>query len=80
MKSYVSEKQIRLVGKAWEIKHLLSQMLQQAGPHVTVADYLSGPHAPSRLNVNSVTGRIIPFPVYKPTFFIRMALYKMKTD
>ena len=50
MKSYVSEKQIRLVGKAWEIKHQLQQMLQQGDPKTTVAEYLAGLSIPQKHN------------------------------
>ncbi|WP_171630200.1 Z-ring formation inhibitor MciZ [Paenibacillus plantarum] len=42
MKSYVSAKQIRLVGKAWEIKYQLQQMLQQGDPKIPLVDYLAG--------------------------------------
>jgi hypothetical protein len=42
MKSYVSAKQIRLVGKAWEIKYQLQQMLQQGDPKISLVDYLAG--------------------------------------
>ncbi len=38
MKSYVTDRQIRLVGKAWEIKRQLQLMLQQGGNY----NYISG--------------------------------------
>lgn len=41
MKSYVSVEQIRLVGKAWEIKIQLQQMLQQGDPKILLVDYLA---------------------------------------
>ncbi|MBD0380675.1 Z-ring formation inhibitor MciZ [Paenibacillus sedimenti] len=39
MKSYVTDRQIRLVGKAWEIKRHLQVLLQQAGKDVKLIDY-----------------------------------------
>lgn len=65
MKSYVSEKQIRLVGKAWEVKHQLQQMLQQGGPKVTVADYLAGLYIPHKHNTlrNKHMTHALPFPL-----------------
>lgn len=42
MKSYVSAKQIRLVGKAWEIKYQLQQLLQQGDPKIPLVDFLAG--------------------------------------
>ncbi|NQX58928.1 Z-ring formation inhibitor MciZ [Paenibacillus qinlingensis] len=41
MKSYVSAKQIRLVGKAWEIKYQLQHMLQQGDPKIPLVDFLA---------------------------------------
>jgi hypothetical protein len=65
MKSYVNEKQFRLVGKAWEIKHQLELLLQQGGPTMTVADYLAGLNKPEKHPSHGLpsTSRIIPFPL-----------------
>jgi hypothetical protein len=41
MKSYVCDNQIRLVGKAWEIKHSLHTIVEQAGGTSRLLDYLS---------------------------------------
>ncbi|CAN7599307.1 Z-ring formation inhibitor MciZ [Paenibacillus sp. LjRoot153] len=41
MKSYVSANQIRLVGKAWEIRYQLQQILQQVDPKLSLVDYLA---------------------------------------
>ncbi|WP_407872117.1 Z-ring formation inhibitor MciZ [Paenibacillus sp. P36] len=46
MKSYIAEKQIRLVGKAWEVKRHLQLMLKQGGPNITLMDYAAGLHNP----------------------------------
>lgn len=65
MKSYVSDKQIRLVGKAWEVKHQLQLMLQHGDPAITVAQYLQGlctAQKPASHQHSSRT-RIIPFPL-----------------
>lgn len=40
MKSYVTDQQIRLVGKAWEIRRHLRMLLFKAGAQLTLADYL----------------------------------------
>lgn len=64
MKSYIAEKQIRLVGKAWEIKRQLELMVQQGGPNITLIDYAAGLHNPpqrTRLG-NKQDPAIIPFP------------------
>lgn len=66
MKSYMSDKQIRLVGKAWEVRHQLQQMLQQAGPSVTVADYLAGLNTPMKSIAHGShrhSARILAFPM-----------------
>ena len=65
MKSYVNEKQFRLVGKAWEIKHQLELMLQQGGPAMTVADYLKGLYTPQKHQAHGLpySAHIIPFPL-----------------
>ncbi|OGX68182.1 MAG: hypothetical protein A2189_00895 [Paenibacillus sp. RIFOXYA1_FULL_44_5] len=39
MKSYISEKQLHLVGKSWEIKHYLRSMEQQ-NTHQSLTDWL----------------------------------------
>lgn len=41
MKSYICDNQIRLVGKAWEIKHSLQTIVEQAGGTSRLLDYLS---------------------------------------
>jgi hypothetical protein len=41
MKSYVTEDQYRLVGKAWEIRHQLKRMTKEASPGQTLGDYLT---------------------------------------
>lgn len=65
MKSYVNEKQFRLVGKAWEIKRQLGLMLQEGGPTMTVADYLAGFYKPQNHQAHGLpqTAHIIPFPL-----------------
>lgn len=64
MKSYVAERQIRLVGKAWEVKRQLQLMLQQGGPNITLMDYTAGLHNPQqRKHLGNKQGpAIIPFP------------------
>ncbi|MDR6549386.1 hypothetical protein J2736_000569 [Paenibacillus qinlingensis] len=63
MKSYVSDNQIRLVGKAWEVKHGLAQMLQQGDPKLTVVDYLARLPARSSKKVQGHSAHILPFPL-----------------
>lgn len=48
MKSYVNAKQIRLVGKAWEIKYQLQQMLQQGDPNKPLVEYLGRLYIPQK--------------------------------
>ncbi|NOU99292.1 Z-ring formation inhibitor MciZ [Paenibacillus sp. LMG 31457] len=64
MKSYVTDRQIRLVGKAWEIKRQLKLMLQQGGQHITLMDYAAGLHNPQqrKLPGSKQDPAIIPFP------------------
>ena len=64
MKSYITDRQIRLVGKAWEIKRQLQLMLQQGGHKITLADYVSGLHSPQphKSLGNKQGPAIIPFP------------------
>lgn len=64
MKSYVTERQIRLVGKAWEIKRQLQLMLQQGGHTTTLMDYAAGAHnqQPRKSLGNTPGPQIIPFP------------------
>lgn len=64
MKSYVTERQIRLVGKAWEIKHHLKLMLQQGGNSITLMDYVIGMHSPQpHKSLDKKQGpQLIPFP------------------
>ncbi|SDO08285.1 Protein of unknown function [Paenibacillus sp. yr247] len=64
MKSYVTDRQIRLVGKAWEIKRQLQLMLQQGGSNITLMDYVIGlrnPQPHKSLEKKQGLG-IIPFP------------------
>jgi hypothetical protein len=64
MKSYVTDRQIRLVGKAWEIKRQLQLMLQQSGDNITLLDYVIGLHNQQRhKSLEKKQGPvIIPFP------------------
>lgn len=64
MKSYVTDRQIRLVGKAWEVKRQLQLMLQQGGNHVTLVDYVTDIHTqqPHKRLGNKRGPEIIPFP------------------
>ena len=48
MKSYVSEGQFRLVGKAWEIKFQLNQLIHQYGKAATLSEYLQRSTNPYR--------------------------------
>jgi hypothetical protein len=41
MKSYASEQQLRLVGKAWEIRLHLRALLAQGGQEQKLSDYLA---------------------------------------
>ncbi|TXK83491.1 Z-ring formation inhibitor MciZ [Paenibacillus sp. N3.4] len=65
MKSYVTDRQIRLVGKAWEIKRHLQLMLQQGGNNITLADYvLASPNPQQNRSLEKKRGpQIIPFPL-----------------
>ncbi|WP_084159952.1 Z-ring formation inhibitor MciZ [Paenibacillus alginolyticus] len=64
MKSYVTDRQIRLVGKAWEIKRQLQLMLQQGGHTITLVDYVSGLHNQQQHKSfgNKLGPAIVPFP------------------
>lgn len=64
MKSYVTERQIRLVGKAWEIKRQLQLMLQQGGHQITLMDYTAGLHNPQQhKSLGNMQGPLVlPFP------------------
>ncbi|MCZ8520616.1 MULTISPECIES: Z-ring formation inhibitor MciZ [Paenibacillus] len=42
MKSYVTEQQLRLVGKAWEIRKYLQRALERAAADVPLASILDG--------------------------------------
>ncbi|OAS22920.1 Z-ring formation inhibitor MciZ [Paenibacillus oryzisoli] len=53
MKSYVDAKQIRLVGKAWEIKYHLQQMLQQGDPKRPLVEYLSHLYISQKISSHS---------------------------
>ncbi|MFC5448000.1 Z-ring formation inhibitor MciZ [Paenibacillus aestuarii] len=46
MKCYVSENQIRLVGKAWEIKRYLQQLLTQVGHDIKLSEYAHSMQTP----------------------------------
>lgn len=64
MKSYVSDRQIRLVGKVWEVKRYLQQTLQQADRDLTLLDYVQAKQ-PRQLHksLEKKQGpQIIPFP------------------
>ncbi|NEW06164.1 Z-ring formation inhibitor MciZ [Paenibacillus sp. SYP-B3998] len=64
MKSYISDRQIRLVGKAWEIKRYLQLMLQQTDKDVTLIDCVNAmPTLPQRKWFEKKRNPgIIPFP------------------
>lgn len=65
MKSYVTEGQIRLVGKAWEIRRYLKIMLDAAGQNTTLSSYTSGMPTPQQRKPqeNTPHPRVIPFPL-----------------
>ncbi|WP_281886717.1 Z-ring formation inhibitor MciZ [Paenibacillus sp. YYML68] len=42
MKIYAADRQLRLVGKCWEIRHYLKQQLEQAGRDATLDEFLGG--------------------------------------
>jgi hypothetical protein len=42
MKSYTAEQQIRLVGKAWEIKRYLNLAAQKSNEELKFTEFLSG--------------------------------------
>lgn len=65
MKSYVSEGQFRLVGKAWEIKLQLNQLIHQYGSTTTLTDYLhrsTASHRPLSQG-RSLGAHLVPFPL-----------------
>ncbi|WP_248925329.1 Z-ring formation inhibitor MciZ [Paenibacillus hamazuiensis] len=75
MKVYVSERDMRLVGKVWEIREQLKRLAHQSGPTVTLQQLLndhvriipskSGDPAYPKLPLsgeNKASARIIPFP------------------
>lgn len=41
MKCYVTERQLRLAGKAWEIREWLRQQRRTAGDHTAICDLLA---------------------------------------
>ncbi|MGG1551701.1 Z-ring formation inhibitor MciZ [Paenibacillus ferrarius] len=63
MKSYIGDGQIRIVGKAWEVKHQLHKMMRQAGEGATVAEYIGALHRGSSSGRSGSAGRTLPFPV-----------------
>ncbi|KRE98274.1 hypothetical protein ASG89_04475 [Paenibacillus sp. Soil766] len=65
MKSYVSDKQIRLVGKAWEIKYLLQQMLQHGDPKIPLVDYLIGLYISQKATSHAASPNLRSIPSYK---------------
>lgn len=74
MKSYITDRQIQLVGKAWEIRHMLRLLLKQVPEkQITLQEYLSTlkvhpsnnsmPPVPQNKPLEKNQGpRIIPFP------------------
>ncbi|MFD0694918.1 Z-ring formation inhibitor MciZ [Paenibacillus sp. GCM10027628] len=64
MKSYVTDHQFRLVGKAWEIKRHLQVLLQQAGKDVRLIDYVRAMPTPllHKPLEKKLGPQIIPFP------------------
>jgi hypothetical protein len=59
MKSYVTEKEMRLVGKAWEIRHHLRTLSKKAiDRDLKLADYLKG----SVFRTGRAAGRTRPQP------------------
>lgn len=41
MKTYMNGQQLKLVGKAWEIRHYLRIMIDQGGNDLLLSDYLA---------------------------------------
>ncbi|MCD1260720.1 Z-ring formation inhibitor MciZ [Paenibacillus athensensis] len=67
MKSYWSDHQLRIVGKAWEIRRYLQLMLQNGGAETRLADYLESGRTPLTRSADIPDGRersarLIPFP------------------
>ncbi|MNL85080.1 hypothetical protein D3C87_2132660 [compost metagenome] len=62
MKSYVTDHQIRLVGKAWEVKRCLHVMLQNVNKEVTLRDYVNQMLTKQPLLGNMQDPQVIPFP------------------
>jgi hypothetical protein len=56
MKSYTAEQQIRLVGKAWEIKRYLNQAAQKTNEELKFSEFLSGQlaYSTTKRNVKKV--------------------------
>jgi hypothetical protein len=56
MKSYTAGQQLRLVGKAWEIKRYLNQAAQRSSEELKFTEFLSGQlaYAPTQRNVKKV--------------------------
>lgn len=46
MKMYIAQDGMRLVGKAWEIRHKLKEMSQPHSKKTLLAQLVSGPAAP----------------------------------
>jgi len=44
LKKYVSPHRLRLVGKAWEIRHALRQEKKRLGGRTSLAEMLAGTH------------------------------------
>ncbi|WNR42525.1 Z-ring formation inhibitor MciZ [Paenibacillus roseipurpureus] len=65
MKRYVSGGQLRLVGKAWEIKLQLHQLIHQHGKTTTLSDYLQRSVQSPQLRTQGVASgaHLVPFPV-----------------
>ncbi len=59
MKSYASGNEMKMVGKGWEIRRAIGQMIEKAGGDTTLKEYLSGQpsnaSSPSR-NANRKSG------------------------
>lgn len=73
MKSYILHNQVRLVGKAWEIRSHFKRLLKQShSKQLTVVDYISsinpGSHGPEQLEQQNIPLEkkkdhlVIPFP------------------
>ncbi|CAH0118628.1 hypothetical protein PAE9249_01118 [Paenibacillus sp. CECT 9249] len=48
MKSYIASNQMRLVGKAWEIRHHLRQWAKRSGPNASLRRELERRLGPER--------------------------------